>query len=122
MDIYVSKYRSEEGGVVKLRVDKDESFSKFTLCLWVYIFANTTEATVVNYGGRENLIIYFKNNSNFMIDMQEWTTYEKILLSFITVSLSLSLHTPTYPSSSYFITSLTSALHSFLSLLFLFFY
>ena len=80
VNIYVSGQRHEYDGVVVLRVNKDDYMSQFTICLWVYPFENTTAATVINYGGEENLKIYF-NNSNFIIDMQEWSKYVGILIS-----------------------------------------
>jgi hypothetical protein len=57
---------------VALRADRPKKIVKVTLCVWLYVAANTTKGTVLSFGKKLRLKIYFENLYNFAVNFHNW--------------------------------------------------
>ena len=57
---------------VTLRADRPKKLEKITLCVWVYIAANVSKASVLSFGDELRLMIYYGNESTFAVNFYDW--------------------------------------------------
>ena len=57
---------------ITLKAHRPKEIVTITLCLWVYIAANTSKATVLSFGDKLRLKIYYENDSNFRVNFYNW--------------------------------------------------
>ena len=57
---------------VTLIADIPKRLEKITLCVWVYIAANLSKASLLSFGDELRLKIYFENESNFAFNFYDW--------------------------------------------------
>ena len=58
---------------VTLRADIPKRLEKITLCVWVYIAANLSKASLLSFGDELRLKIYFEKESNFAFNFYDWS-------------------------------------------------
>ena len=57
---------------VTMTAKRPKIIEKLTLCLWIYIGANMSEATVVSFGEKLLLKIYYGNEYKFIVNFYDW--------------------------------------------------
>ena len=67
---------------ITLIAHRPKKIVKVTLCLWVYITADTSEASVVSFGDKLRLKIYYENDHNFRVNFYNWNSITKASVSF----------------------------------------
>ena len=58
--------------VITLKADRPKEIVKITLCLWIHIAANASKATVLSFGDKLRLKIYYENDFNFSVNFYNW--------------------------------------------------
>ena len=48
---------------------------KITLCLWAYVAANISKATLVLFGEKLRFQIHYKNPKQFIVNFHDWNRY-----------------------------------------------
>ena len=57
---------------VTMTADRPKNIKKVTLCLWIFIRAKMSEATVVSFGEKLLLKIYYGNQYKFIVNFYDW--------------------------------------------------
>ena len=59
--------------VITLKAHRPNEIVTITLCLWIHIAANTSKATVLSFGVKLRLKIYYENDCrNFSVNFYNW--------------------------------------------------
>ena len=70
VNIYVLDENNVKG--VTFKAYRPKEIVKVTLCLWVYINANTGGASVLSFGDKLQLKIYYGNDFKFNVNFYNW--------------------------------------------------
>jgi hypothetical protein len=68
MYVFIGNIKEE----VTLRADRPKKLEQITLCVWVYIAANLSKASVLSFGDELRLRIYYGNESTFAVNFYDW--------------------------------------------------
>ena len=55
-----------------MQADRPKEIKRITLCVWVYVAANISEGSVISFGQKLQLKIYYGNSKKFIVNLYNW--------------------------------------------------
>ena len=74
-DVVIYIFDQGDRNEVSLRADRLYGTRQITICIWVYIDANVSQANVVSFGEKLRFNIYYGNQYKFIVNFYDWNRY-----------------------------------------------